>query len=188
MLQIYLTHNMRIRGASTPLRAAITKALTVENPAYKKAKRIGKRAWGIPPKLEMFIHDQGDLVTPRGFEYQLRDLLKSSGIEPDKVINRKQSEGKAVAFGGTRTGSFGATRNHSSKPSRSRTASGSPRQVAGRRSWVYAISAKKGRAAVWLTHTTDLMYQTAAKAEKLLPNVGKIGYFGDGKHDWAMGT
>lgn len=188
MLQIYLTHNMRIRGASTPLRAAITKALTVENPAYKKAKRIGKRAWGIPPKLEMFIHDQGDLVTPRGFEYQLRDLLKSSGIEPDKVINRKQSEGKAVAFGWNANWQLRSYQEPFIQAVTKQNGVGVAPAGSGKTIMGLRYISEKGRAAVWLTHTTDLMYQTAAKAEKLLPNVGKIGYFGDGKHDWGDGN
>jgi superfamily II DNA or RNA helicase len=44
-----------------------------------------------------------------------------------------------------------------------------------------------GKPTLWLTHTKDLMYQTAKKAEATLKGVGRIGFFGDGKHDWGDG-
>nr|NSL49606.1 DEAD/DEAH box helicase [Dendrosporobacter quercicolus DSM 1736] len=41
--------------------------------------------------------------------------------------------------------------------------------------------------ALWLTHTKDLLYQSRDAAEKLLSGVGRIGIFGDGKHEWGDG-
>lgn len=188
MLQIFITHNIRIRGASTPIRAAITRALTVDNPAYKKAKRIGKRAWGIPPKLELFIHDQGDLVTPRGFENQLNGILTLGGIDPKKVTSRRQTAGKGVNFGWNNDWKLRSYQEPFIEAVTKQNGVGIAPAGSGKTIMGLRYISEKGRAAIWLTHTTDLMYQTAAKAEKLLPNVGKIGFFGDGSHEWGDGN
>lgn len=187
MLQIFITNNIRIRGASTPLKGAITKALTIDNPAYKKAKRIGKRAWGIPPKLEIYIYDQGDIVVPRGFEADLRNLLTAAGIEPDRVIHRKQTEGQKVSFGWNTDWQLREYQIPFLTEIVKANGVGVAPAGSGKTIMGLCYIAEKGVPAVWLTHTTDLMYQTAAKAEKLLPGVGKIGFFGDGKHDWGDG-
>jgi superfamily II DNA or RNA helicase len=187
MLQIFITNNIRIRGASTPLRAAVTKALTIENPAYKKAKRIGKRAWGIDPRLELFIYDQGDIVTPRGFQEELEEILKTLGYDPQKVISKKQTEGNQVCFGWNRDWKLRSYQEPFISAVRKKNGVGIAPAGSGKTIMGLRYVCDKGRAAVWLTHTTDLMYQTAAKVEKLLPNVGKIGFFGDGKHDWGSG-
>ncbi|WP_433958574.1 DEAD/DEAH box helicase [Cytobacillus horneckiae] len=187
MLQIFITNNIRIRGASTPLRAAITKALTYENPAYKKAKRIGKRAWGIDPRLELFIYDQGDIVTPRGFQEELEAILKTLGNDPNKVITIRQTEGQQVSFGWNKDWELRSYQTPfieavTQKNGVGIAPAGSGKTIMGLR-YIY----EKGVPAIWLTHTTDLMYQTAEKARKLLPEVGDIGFFGDSKHDWGSG-
>ena len=188
MLQIFITNNIRICGAATPLKATVTKALTIDNPAYKKAKRIGKRAWGIPPKLELYIYDQGDLVTPRGFEGQLRTFLKATGIDPDQVIHRRESEGKPVNFGWNEDWKLRSYQGPFIEAVTQENGVGVAPAGSGKTIMGLKYISEKGVAAIWLTHTTDLMYQTAAKAEKLLPGVGKIGFFGDGKHDWGDGN
>ena len=98
LLQIFVKHNIRIRGASTPLKAAITKALTFDNPAYLKAKQR-RPTWGVQAKLELFVHDRGDIVTPRGFLSKLEEVLKNLGYDPSKVITSQISYGRDVSFG-----------------------------------------------------------------------------------------
>ena len=61
LLQIFVKHNIRIRGASTPLKAAITKALTFDNPAYLKAKQR-RPTWGVQAKLELFYMTEAILL------------------------------------------------------------------------------------------------------------------------------
>jgi superfamily II DNA or RNA helicase len=187
MLQIFITHNIRIRGASTPLRAAVTKALTIENPAYKKAKRIGKRAWGIDPRLELFLYDQGDIVTPRGFESELEAVLKTLGIDPQKVISKRQTFGELVNFGWNEGWKLRSYQVPFIQAANQKNGVGIAPAGSGKTIMGLSYVSERSRAAVWLTHTTDLMYQTAEKARKLLPKVGNIGFFGDGKHDWGDG-
>jgi superfamily II DNA or RNA helicase len=187
MLQIFITNNIRIRGASTPLRAAVTKALTIENPAYKKAKRIGKRAWGIPPRLELYIYDQGDVVVPRGFQGQLEELLKAAGLDPKKVFTIRQTEGSQVSFGWNEDWQLRSYQGPFIEAVKAANGVGVAPAGSGKTIMGLRYVSEKGVPALWLTHTTDLMHQTAAKAKKLLPNVGKIGYFGDDKKDWGDG-
>ncbi|WP_332648826.1 DEAD/DEAH box helicase [Lysinibacillus sp. 54212] len=187
MLQIFITNNIRIRGANTPLRAAVTKALTFENPAYKKLKRMGRRAWGIDPRLELFIYDQGDIVTPRGFQEELEAILRTQGYDPHKVIATRLTEGREVEFGWNEAWELRSYQEPFVNAIVQKNGVGIAPAGSGKTIMGLRYVAEKGVSAVWLTHTTDLMYQTAGKAEKVLKNVGKIGFFGDGNHDWGDG-
>lgn len=188
MLQVFVSHNIRIRNAPVPMKATITKDLAYPNPAYEKAKRIGKRGWGIPQKLELYIYDRGDLVVPRGYLDDVINLLVKFNYDPHLVIHVQQTDGQKVDFGPW-NGSFILRKYQTpfiqaalEKNGIGVAPAGSGKTIMGLR-YVH----DKGVPAVWLTHTTDLMYQTAAKAEKLLKGVGKIGFFGDGKHEWGDG-
>lgn len=188
MLQIFLSHNIRIRGASTPLRGTVTKELTIDNPAFKKAQRIGKRGWGIDKKLELFINDQGDLVVPRGFLRRLEQILRAAGLDPSKVITKQQQEGRISSFGWAEGWELREYQQPFVDAVKQENGVGVAPAGSGKTIMGLRYVSEKGKAAVWLTHTTDLMYQTAEKARKLLPGVGKIGFFGDGKHDWGDGN
>lgn len=54
---------------------------------------------GIQAKLELFVYDKGDIVTPRGFLKNLEDVLKNLGYDPGKVITSQISYGRDVSFG-----------------------------------------------------------------------------------------
>ncbi len=99
MLQIFISWNIRIKGATTPLKAAITKALTYENPAYAATKKRRRRVWGVDPKIELYLYDRGDLICPRGFEKELNDILINHNQDPEKVIVRNTQKGREVDFG-----------------------------------------------------------------------------------------
>ena len=103
MLQIVISNNIRIRGATVPLRAAVTSALTIKNPAYTElvAKKQRQRiaALGLEEYLRMYAWELESLIVPRGFYLQLVDILKQQGITPDKVIQYNLTEPKAVDFG-----------------------------------------------------------------------------------------
>lgn len=188
MLQIFVKHNIRIRGASTPLKAAITKALTFDNPAYVKAKKQRRPTWGIQAKLELFVYDKGDIVTPRGFLKKLEDVLKNLGYDPSKVITSQISYGRDVSFGEWNEG-FVLKKDQTpmvqalmQENGIGVAPAGSGKTVMGMR-YIY----EKGKAALWLTHTKDLMYQSAKRAKATMPGIGRIGFFGDGVHDWGDG-
>lgn len=189
MLQIFITNNIRIRGASVPLKAAVTLALTMDNPAYIARKKKRQPVYGLDRKLQLFFYDLGDIITPRGFEMQLQGILKTQGITPEKVIVRRQTEGQPVNFGPWND-------DYQLKPDQVPAVeaivplrnkilvapAGSGKTLIGMR---YIL--EKGVPAIWLTHTTDLLYQSKANAEKYLKGVGKVGVLGDGKKDYGDG-
>jgi superfamily II DNA or RNA helicase len=46
---------------------------------------------------------------------------------------------------------------------------------------------ERQRPTLWLTHTKDLMYQSAERARALLGGVGRVGIIGDDTQDWGSG-
>ena len=97
MLEIYVSNNIRIRGASTPLRAEITRALTIPNPEWviRKAKR--RPIWGITATLALWIPQGTDIIAPRGFLAELQQILEGQGLRP--TINYSYTQAKNVDFG-----------------------------------------------------------------------------------------
>lgn len=188
MLQITLSHNIRIRGASTPLRAAVTAALTMDNPAFTAAKKRRRPTWGIDERLQLYTYDQGDLVAPRGFLNELKAILTAQGLQPEKVIAVNQVDGQPTDFGpwneayGIRDYQAPLIAAISAENGVGVAPAGSGKTIMGMR-YIHDV----GRPTLWLTHTTDLMYQTKERAEATLRGVGEIGLLGDGKTKWGDG-
>ena len=188
LLQINVKNNIRIRGASTPLKAAITTALTKDNPAYVEAIKKRRPTWGLEPKLRLYIQDMGDIVAPRGFLEDLKALLQAQGYDPGKVIAYNQVEGNPVDFGPWNL-------QYKIRPYQKPfidaivAANGVGIAPAGAGKTIMGCAAinEIGRPTLWLTHTKDLMYQTKTRAEATLGGVGKIGLLGDGITDWGDG-
>ena len=188
MLQIFVTHNIRIRGASTPLRAAITKALTYDNPAYTASKKRGRRTWGVDKKVQLYVLDRGDIVAPRGFLSELEEILKTQGVTPSKAIVKRLTEGQPVEFGPWND-DFKLMEDQIPAVEAAAAANGVLVAPAGSGKTVMGMAyiMKKGVPTLWLTHTQDLLYQAKEEAEKMLLGVGRVGVLGDGKKDWGDG-
>ena len=188
MLQIYIKNNIRIRGASTPLRAAVTKALTKDNPAYITAKQKRRPTWGIDSKLELFVQELGDIIAPRGFEDELNEILIKQGIEPSKVTTRDQAEGLPVDFG-VWNDDFKLRGYQEPFIEELVKANGVGIAPAGAGKTIMGCKVihRVGRATLWLTHTTDLMYQTEQRAKATMLGVGEVGIIGDSKIKWGDG-
>lgn len=188
-LQIFVSNNLRIRGLVTasPVKLAILSALTMDNPEYLEKTKKRKSTWGIKSKLELFVMDQGDIVTGRGFLDELTAILTAHRINPYTVIEKQFNEGLAADFGEWK----GWPLRDYQKPAVASiidsngvlvSPAGSGKTLMGMR---YIWS--KGRCTVWLTHTTDLMKQAKDNAEKYLGGVGKVGIIGDGVTNWGDG-
>ncbi|WP_140421525.1 DEAD/DEAH box helicase [Bacillus cereus] len=153
-----------------------------------KAKKQRRPTWGVQAKLELFVYDRGDIVTPRGFLSRLQEVLKSLGYDPSKVITSQISYGRDVSFGEWNDG-FVLKEDQTpmvealmQENGIGVAPAGSGKTVMGMR-YIY----EKGKAALWLTHTKDLMYQSAKRAKATMSGIGRIGFFGDGVHDWGDG-
>ncbi|TVX92259.1 DEAD/DEAH box helicase [Paenibacillus agilis] len=190
MLQITISNNIRLRDTNIPIRAAITDALTVPNPAYieSKKKNRGRNIYGLEEKLRLYEWDQGDLVVPRGFALELQDILRHHGINPDKVITWNVNEPAKVDFGPWNTDypprdyQIPAVASGTKKAGVLVSPAGS-----GKTLMACATIHAWGVPTLWLTHTIELMNQSADAARKYMPGVGRVGRIGDNKLDWGDG-
>jgi superfamily II DNA or RNA helicase len=188
MLQVTLSHHIRIRGAATPLRGRITADLTIPNPEYEARKAKKRPLWGVEKYLRLYSLDGSDIITPRGY---IADLLKIPGVQNNlqtqfsvqfvlrpsvdfgewnsQYVLRSDQEEAVQSLQGAESGVLVAP-------------AGSGKTVMGMR-----LIKELSQPTLWLTHTKDLLYQSRDVAQKLLASVGKIGIFGDGKHEWGDG-
>ncbi|TYS60513.1 DEAD/DEAH box helicase [Sutcliffiella horikoshii] len=188
MLQIFVTSNIRIKGAPTPLKAAVTKALTYDNPAYVDRKKKRRPVWGIEAKIKMYFYNMGDLIVPRGFLKELKTQVSNLGINPDKVMVNRQVEVDPISFGQWNP-SYQLKEDQLPFVSAILNDNGIGVAPAGSGKTVMGMKYihEKKQPALWLTHTRDLMYQTKKRAEATLLGVGKIGLIGDGVLDYGDG-
>jgi superfamily II DNA or RNA helicase len=188
MLQIFVTHNIRIRGASTPLRAAIMSALTVDNPEFLRRAKKKQPTWGIDRRLQLYAFDQGDIIAPRGFWRELCGILLKQGINPEKVTTKRLVELPPIDFGPWNTEcrarpyqepALAAALQHDGTLV---MPAGAGKTFVGMR-YIW----ERKQPALWLVHTMDLADQAIQAARKYMPGVGNIGYFGGGERRWGDG-
>ena len=94
-MQIVISNNLRVSNYPLPVKLKITDDLTIENPAFRKAKYQRRPTWGIPQKLQLFTYDNdGSLILPRGYLERLKEI-----VDPGSVSYVAELvEGKAVDF------------------------------------------------------------------------------------------
>ena len=187
MLQIKSSNNLQLKGCSLPLKLKITADLTIDNPAFIKAKRQRRPTWGIDQKLKLYLNDEdGNLILPRGYKGQLLTLLNEQGTRYD--LTTDLVEGTPIDFGAWKK-SYVLRDYHTPLVNAilKDNGVGVATDGSGKTIMGMAYIHQVGRPTLWLTHTTDLMYQTKARAEATLKGVGKIGMLGDGTKDYGDG-
>lgn len=186
---ITIANNIRIRGASTPLRAKITADLTVPNPEYEDKKAKKQPLWGVEKYLRLYSLAGTDIIAPRGYLNDLTQIPEIQDISKTTFSNsytllpeidfgpwnpryalRPDQQEAIAALRDAEGGVLVAP-------------AGSGKTVMGMR-----LIQEIGQPTLWLTHTKDLLYQSRDKAIELLAGVGKIGIFGDGQHEWGDGN
>ena len=188
MIQITISNNIRIRGASTPLRAAVTAKLTVDNPEFKKRKARRQPTWGIKPKLQLYTSEGTDLIVPRGFRRELVSLVCSMELANQTQETILQTDGIKVDFGNWSTdfmlsdSQYTAIQEMLGNSGCLIAPAGSGKTVMGLR---YVFFHKVS--ALWITHTKDLLEQTAKRAKQCMPDVGEIGKLAEGTVSWGSG-
>lgn len=192
-MQITVSNNIRVCNVPLPVKIKITDDLTMDNPAYKKAKYQRRPTWGIPQKLQLFTYDNdGTLILPRGYHDSLLQRIKEQEAQSGKRIACEviydQIEGHTVDFGPwnyrykLRDYQQPLVDSLLYKNGIGVAPAGSGKTIMGMR-LIYEI----GRPTLWLTHTLDLVSQTKARAEATLLGVGKVGILGDGIQDFGDG-
>lgn len=185
---ITVSNNIRIRGANTPLRAAITAALTVDNPVYLERKSKRRPTWGIDKKIMLYVLEGTDIIVPRGFQQGLYTILHGLKYDTSNIFTWQTTVVPPVDFGQwnpqypLKEDQVPALAALDGENGILVAPAGSGKTVMGMR-YVY----ERQQPAIWLTHTKDLLYQSVKKAEELLLGVGTVGILGDGKQIWGDG-
>lgn len=184
MLQITLKNNIHIRGANTPLRAAITAALTVDNPVYLERKARRQPTWGINQKLFLYILQGTDIIVPRGFEKELFELIggQAHQVTDLRVVANPVDFGHWNNAFELKPDQLDAIFNIMSSSGVLIAPAGSGKTVMG----LHYVYMQK-QPALWLTHTKDLLEQTVMRAKQVMPGIGQVGTMIDGKTSWGDG-
>jgi len=67
-VKFILSNKVTLQGQKPETANAIKQQLTLYNPKYQDAQKMGRYTGNIPEKLTFFAdHDNGDLLLPRGF-------------------------------------------------------------------------------------------------------------------------
>ena len=184
-MHVYESNNIRVSGYPLPLKLKIVDDLTIDNPAYLKAKYQRRPTWGIDQKLQLFTYDNdGSLILPRGYADRLYNLIPETTTSVK--WDREQVEGEPVDFGPWNENFQIRDYQHPLIDSLLRkngigvSPAGSGKTIMGMR-YIYEV----GRPTLWLTHTRDLVYQTRDRALSTLKGVGRVGILGDGVEDFG---
>lgn len=186
-MRIFISNNIRVSGYPLPVKLKIVDDLTIDNPAYMKAKYQRRPTWGIDQKLCLYTYDNdGSLILPRGYESRLNEHVRL--LKTPAITETVQTEGKPTDFGPWNNAY--EVRDYQKPLIDALVASngigvapaGSGKTIMGMR-FIYEV----GRPTLWLTHTKDLMYQTKERAEATLKGVGRVGILGDGTQDYGDG-
>lgn len=164
-----LDGQLRLTDCPAALRRKLMDELTVQNPAYVDALRLGRPTWGIPRELLLYKVDNNELILPRGMamrvwqdrprDAQRRDAMTllpasdwpESGIAlrvyqqqaADNILHNRIPQGVLVmpcGAGKTETGLY--------------------------------IIHRLGQPALWIAHTKDLVQQTFDRARERLGLTG----------------
>lgn len=184
-MHVYESNNIKVSGYPLPFKLKVTDDLTIDNPAYLKAKRQRRPTWGVQQRLQLFNYDNdGSLILPRGYSDRLHEIITQTKIPV--TWNTEQVEGRPVDFGPwnedfhIRDYQQPLIDNLLRKNGIGVSPAGSGKTIMGMR-FIYEV----GRPTLWLTHTKDLMYQTKERALSTLKGVGRVGILGDGVQDFG---
>lgn len=186
MLQVIVGSNIRIRGASVPLRAALMTALTLDNPDYAERKKRRQPTYGLERVLHLYTYDMGDIVTGRGFLEPLKNLLRQQGLQPEKVIEYRYADGLEMNYGPWNP-EYPPRGEQAQAIEALVAANGIVKAPAGAGKTLIGMAAihRIGRAALWVAHTNELVDQAIANAYRYMPRIGKVGSIAGGRVDWG---
>lgn len=181
---VVFANNICVYDAPSALLSAVSRDLTIENPALARAKRQGRTGWGIAKNLYLYVQDNdGAMVLPRGYAREFyQHIDRQQQIQPFAVRYKDQRQfGVPVDFGAwPEEFSLRDYQKPFIEALRAENGVGVSPAGSGKTIMGLNLVSRIGRATVWLTHTKDLMEQSAARARSVLPNVGEIGLIGGG--------
>ena len=100
-MKIFLSQNLTITEAPEWLVREIEGRLTIPNPAYEDAVRMGRWTGDLKPTLRYYRHEGDAIITPRGFIRQVVKIAQSRGVSGCVFDRRRTLPEVDFAFKGT---------------------------------------------------------------------------------------
>ena len=151
--------------------------LVMDNPAYFKLIRMGKRAWNIPQKIVFYKYYDGTLILPRGCLKPIWDMFPDLSLYRHRMTKCQPVEFRSrIELRDYQQPAVQAVK--SEKQGIIVMPCG-----AGKTETALQVIAQLGQPALWITHTTDLLNQSLNRAkEKLQLRDGEYGIIGGGEY------
>ena len=149
--------------------------LTIANPAFVQAERMGFWTGNIPREIRLYITDSDNLILPFGcYKCFLADVLKGRGFKLDLASNPpNQMQGEIKLYDYQETA---VKRLYLAKNGILIAPTGAGKTMCG-----LALIKQLGKKALWLTHTKDLLNQSKERCEAFYE--GDFGTITEGKVD-----
>lgn len=187
-MEVTISNNIRIKGAPAKLVQKLMELHTIDNPVYVKNKARKLPTWGLAKKIYLYTTEADTINLGRGALDLVSATIESFGINNFTFVDNRFIN-KEINFGNFQNMTL---RDYQStvidvlvdaKYGILDAPAGSGKTIMG-----LEIMRRIKQPTLWLVHTEELINQTAAKARKVIENVGKIGFlygtekdFGDGR-------
>lgn len=180
-MNILITHKIYIYDPTPSISKWIRKEYTIDNPEYITLKRLGKKAWGISPRMKLYEEYEGKIVLPYGclqalYMFMINTMDLTTVDIKTKLNNDKTAdwEGNTIIPRDYQRIAVNQMIYHKFGILKAPCSSG--KTVMG-----HLIAQKTGMRTLWLTHTKALLDQSKAVGELILGKCDRVGTITDGK-------
>lgn len=178
-MRFILDHHVTLKGASSATREQIKTRLTLANPRYEDARKMGRFTRGIPPKLHYFSEAGEDLVCPRGFSDRAWRICRAMETVVTVEDNRRSLDDTTIHFTG-RLRPYQAQAVDAMMPHTHGTLSAPT--GSGKTVMALALIARRHQPVLIIVHTRELLNQWITAIEAFLGiSPETVGVLGAGK-------
>lgn len=181
MITLKISSNIELEPAALPafLLQKVKQHLTLPNPAFFNAQRLGYYTGNLPQLLYLYEQENGRLTLPRGYGQQLLKLLKQHGTA-------YQVEDARVTLPPVEFGSRIRLRDYQAPAVEKLLKMRQGGLVApcgsGKTVMLLEAIARAGQPALWITHTKELLEQARQRAaESLTLEPAEVGTIAGGQ-------
>ena len=157
-----LDGELHLSDVPTPLLHQLIRELTVPNPRYENALRLGRPAWNIPRTIMLYEIKGNALTLPRGMAEEVWQQRPAGTVSKDRTLRGEPCAFEKAGF---------TLRDYQKQAVDAALACKWCQGVlvapcgAGKTEIGMALIARLGRPALWITHTLDLAQLAKERAQ-----------------------